>query len=157
MHLLPTFGGSVEKRLLQEAGVVGDYLLFYTAGAQPVARQADFRGHVEDEQAAIVTRLARLSAQPAASIGTQRRAIGDGETAQVHTFLDDIVEEVKRVAVELLVVFVITDHGTAGIRRDDAGGRKALRGKGAFARTCRAAEYQQRSPWNDNVNRRDPL
>lgn len=95
--------------------MVGDYLLFYTAGAQQIAHEADFRGRVENEQAAIITILTRLSAQPATSIGTQRRAIGDGETAQVHAFLDDIVEEVKCVAVDLLVVFVVTDHSATVI------------------------------------------
>lgn len=133
IDLLPTFGGGVEQRLLQETGVVGDNLLFDAAGTLPVARQADVRRRVEDEQAAVVAEVTRLRAQAEARIGTQRGAISHREASQVQALLYDVVEEVKGVAVDLLVVLVIADHSATVIGRDDACWYEALRRECAFS------------------------
>jgi hypothetical protein len=138
MQLVPAFVGGVEQGLAQQFGVVRHDGILYLAFAMLVAHGTDSFGDVEDEQTGKVVVPMGEVEQFVACLLIERGAVGNSEAMLKQAFVDDVVEQVKGVAVHALIGGIITDEGATEIGRDDHSGHEALHGKGAFARTGRA-------------------
>ena len=101
--------------------------------------------NIEYEQASQVAMPARQLAEMLASFRVQRCTICHREAAVVHTFIDDVVKEVERVTIDLLVSGIVADKLAAMIGRDDDGWPEALGREGAFAGTSWSAEHEDGS------------
>ncbi len=115
MHLMPTFVRGVEESLLEEADVVRDDVLFDDTFALAIMGEAGGFGDVEDEQTGGVVVAGSHFTQAATGLWVKSGAIGDGEAVVEHALVDNVVEEVKGVAVDALVGDVITDQCTAKV------------------------------------------
>ncbi len=113
MHLVPTFVRGIEEGLLEEADVVGDDVLFDDTFSLAVVGAAGGFGDVEDEQTGGVVVAGSHFTQAMTGLWVKSGAIGDGEAVVEHAFVNDVVEEVKGIAVDLLVGDVIADQRTA--------------------------------------------
>src|SRR5437660_3529506 len=107
MDLLPAFVGGFEKRLLQQSGVVGDNLFTNEAVPSLVALQADERWNVKNQQTVMIVMTLGQFKQPEPRLLFERGAIGNGEVTVKHAFVDNIMEQVKAIAVDLLIVLII--------------------------------------------------
>lgn len=113
MHLVPTFVRGIEEGLLEEADVVGDDVLFDDTVSLAVVGAAGGFGDIEDEQTGGVVVAGSHFTQAMTGLWVKSGAIGDGEAVVEHAFVNDVVEEVKGIAVDLLVGDVIADQRTA--------------------------------------------
>src|SRR5580700_27481 len=131
MPLIPAFVGGIEQGLAQERSVIGHDFLFDLAFALSVAGGADGFWCVEDEQVGGIAILVSHFEQFAAWGGVERGTIGYGKAALKQTFEYDIIEEIERVAVHLLITHVIANEGATMFGRNNRGCPKAPGGKGA--------------------------
>lgn len=115
MQLVPTFVGSVEQGLAQQFGVVGHDGILYFAFALLVAFGADSFGDVEDEQAGRIVVPTGEVEQFVACFLIERGAVGNSETLLKQSFVNDVVEQIKSVAVHALIGGIITNEGAAEI------------------------------------------
>jgi hypothetical protein len=135
IQLVPAFVRRINEGLAQQFGVVGHNGILYLAFALLVAFGTDVLGDVENEQAGRIGVPVGEVEQFVACLLIKRGAVGNSEAILKQAFVDDVVEQIKGVAVHALIGGVITDEGATEIGRDDAGGYKALSGKSAFTRT----------------------
>jgi len=110
---VPAFVGGVNEGLLEEADVVGDDVLFDDTVSLAVVGAAGGFGDIEDEQTGGVVVAGCHFTQAMTGLWVKSGAIGDGEAVVEHALVDNVMEEVKGVAVDLLVGDVIADQRTA--------------------------------------------
>jgi hypothetical protein len=113
MQLVPAFVGGVEESLLEEADAERDDVLFDDTVSPAILGAAGGFGNVEDEEAGGVVVTGSQFTQAATGLWVKSGAIGDGEAVVEHTLVDNVMEEVKGVAVDALVGDVIADERTA--------------------------------------------
>ncbi len=110
---MPAFLWGGLQGLLQQASMVAMHLFLDPARSLLVARAGNLLRHVENEQAGLVAVPVGEVEQAQARFRLQGCAVGDGETPLVHAFVNNIVEQIEGVAVDALVVLVVTDEGAA--------------------------------------------
>jgi len=146
--------GRFEQRLLQQTRVIGMYWGFDAARAPLITLVGDAFWNLKDQEGGAIAVAARQIQQCVAGFRAQRRAVGYREAAIPQAFIDNIVKEIESVAIDILVARIVADQFAAMIRRNNDGGAETLRGKRAFARACRTAQYEQRSEWQVDDSRR---
>lgn len=112
MQLVPAFVGGVEEGLLEKADMVRDDVIFDDTLSLAVMSVAGGFGDVEDEQTGGVVVAGSHFPQASTGLWVKSGAIGDGEAIVEHALVDNVMEEVKGVAVDALVGDVIADERT---------------------------------------------
>ncbi len=118
MYLVPAFVGDRGEGLLKESEVVGDDLLAHDATTRLmlIVAQAGLQGHIKDKEATKIMMPAAKIEQAIARICLQSGTIRDSQAILKHTLIDDIIEKIERIAVDLLIGFIIADERTAMVR-----------------------------------------
>ncbi len=115
VDLFPGFMGHMQERFLQERILCADFCFPNVSCSLPVSLEADGARHVEHHQTGMVVCLACQIEQPATCKIVQSRAVRNGETPQLQSFLNQQMEEIKDVGIDVLCTIPVTNQRSTSV------------------------------------------